>query len=314
MTINAFGPIGNTGLGNAFSMHTEALSAFVDVNTYKFNEQPDDPNLSCYFHGNPTLSSCVELAGRNIAFLVCESSELTNHYLQSVDKFDSIWTSSTYCVEVLERCLNRNVDLVPHCVKRLCYSPMKYAMPKVLISFDGHSRFTRKNPLTAIRAVKAAFGGCCELMIKARNLKPSLERWLRKECEGLNYTIINKALSAEELDELYKSAEIYLALHRSEGFGLQILEAMSYGTKVVTTGFSGNMDFTNELNSYLVDYKMVPVNDQFFLGEWAEPNFDSAVEQLKLAAAEDFTKNHLAFSSATYYSMANTINYTLAAL
>ena len=77
-----------------------------------------------------------------------------------------------------------------------------------------------------------------------------------------------------------------MSLHRSEGFGLTIAEAMFSGKPVITTGFSGNMDFTTDQNSLLVDYQLVPVQMnspyQYSKGEmWAEPDIEQAGEYMQ---------------------------------
>jgi glycosyltransferase involved in cell wall biosynthesis len=64
--------------------------------------------------------------------------------------------------------------------------------------------------------------------------------------------------------------------HRSEGFGLTIASAMHYGKPVIVTGYSGNIDFTDASNAFLIDYKLTALEDD--AGEykknfvWAEPS------------------------------------------
>jgi glycosyltransferase involved in cell wall biosynthesis len=78
-----------------------------------------------------------------------------------------------------------------------------------------------------------------------------------------------------------------MSLHRSEGFGLPIAEAMLLGTPVIVTNWSGNVDFCNEGNSYLVDADMIPVKSEHpefrKLGtlKWANPRVTHAAAMLK---------------------------------
>ncbi len=80
------------------------------------------------------------------------------------------------------------------------------------------------------------------------------------------------------------SADAYVSLHRSEGFGLTLAESMLLGKPVVATGYSGNMDFMTADNSYLVDYQIVPITDKISTYErgmcWAEPSIEHAAKQM----------------------------------
>ena len=85
----------------------------------------------------------------------------------------------------------------------------------------------------------------------------------------------------------------YVSLHRSEGFGLTIAEAMLIGKPVITTGYSGNMDFTTKKTSLLVDYKLIPVQqgDYPFAKDemWADPDIEQAGDYMqKLVSDENF--------------------------
>ena len=55
---------------------------------------------------------------------------------------------------------------------------------------------------------------------------------------------------------------MYVSLHRAEGFGLTLAQAMSLGKPVVATGYSANTEFMSEENGYLVPYRLVPVAER----------------------------------------------------
>ena len=76
----------------------------------------------------------------------------------------------------------------------------------------------------------------------------------------------------------------YVSLHRSEGFGLTLAEAMALGKPVIATGYSGNLDFMDADTSHLVDYQLVPVRDggPFYRGgRWAEPSIAHAAQVMR---------------------------------
>ena len=96
---------------------------------------------------------------------------------------------------------------------------------------------------------------------------------------------IHEVLPHSENTALMQCCDCYVSLHRSEGFGLTLAESMLMGKPVITTGYSGNMDFTNPETALLVDYKLVQVQPgdyPFSRGEmWAEPNVQQACEYMR---------------------------------
>ncbi|MFM6398532.1 glycosyltransferase, partial [Planktothrix sp.] len=90
--------------------------------------------------------------------------------------------------------------------------------------------------------------------------------------------IIDKTLSDNEMKNLLRCSDCFISLHRSEGFGLGLSEAMSLGKPTIATRYGGNVDFMNESNSCLVDYKLEPVGDNCYphwQGQyWAEADVD----------------------------------------
>lgn len=314
MKINCFGPKSVSGLGIAYRIHADALSAVADVELFELGAVVDNGVSNNYCHGNAALAGRITKRGRNIAYWMCESSDLQSSYYTNQHIYTDIWTGSTYCQEVLSNRLNREVALVPHCVTRFKYHPTRNVVPLILCSYDGYSRLERKNPIFAIQAIKNAFGKKCRVIFKIKNVSPSIKKWLIQEGEGLDIHFIDEVVSEESMDLLYSGCDIFFSPHASEGFGLQLLEAMAFGCKVVATNYGGNTDFMKRDNSYLVDYKLVPVTDAFFKGVWAKVNMDSAVAQLIKAADDDDTINKKAFDTALQFNMANTIAHTLKAL
>ncbi|MGH2915584.1 MAG: glycosyltransferase [Solirubrobacteraceae bacterium] len=100
-----------------------------------------------------------------------------------------------------------------------------------------------------------------------------------------NIHVIDRSLTPGDGDALIAACDCYVSLHRSEGFGLTIAEAMAIGKPVIGTAYSGNMDFMNAGNSFLVDYELTRVGPDCQVypadGEWAEPNLDQAAELMR---------------------------------
>ena len=81
------------------------------------------------------------------------------------------------------------------------------------------------------------------------------------------------------------SCDCYVSLHRSEGLGLTMAEAMALGKPVIATGYSGNLEFMDESNSYLVPYELVDVPTDWWAyapgATWAAPNPDAAARLMR---------------------------------
>jgi glycosyltransferase involved in cell wall biosynthesis len=157
-----------------------------------------------------------------------------------------------------------------------------------LYVFDFGSHLERKNPMAAIEAFSKAFelsDDRVRLVIKvsyADKRKSDFNKLLEIASKDPRIIIINKILSREEMYGLINSCDSYISLHRSEGFGLGMAEAMYLGKPVIGTAYSGNMDFMNVENSYLVDYTLSSVPEgayPFWQNQvWADPDIESAAQ------------------------------------
>src|SRR4029453_6276604 len=86
------------------------------------------------------------------------------------------------------------------------------------------------------------------------------------------------------------SSSCFVGLHRGEGFGLTMGEAMAYGKPVIATGYSGNLTFMTSETSYLVPYELTPIPDTAepypASGVWANPDVDRAAEHMRRVVAQ----------------------------
>ncbi len=160
-----------------------------------------------------------------------------------------------------------------------------------LFIFDYNSTLERKNPINLIKAFKKAFDKndkSVSLTIKtSRATRFAKEKSkLLDEIDGYeNIHIVEKIFEKDTLHNIIKGCDSYVSLHRSEGFGLTMAEAMFFGKPVIATGYSGNLDFMNSENSFLVDYKTCTVNSKIINYDkntiWSNPDFEHMAELMK---------------------------------
>ena len=246
----------------------------------------------------------------NILYGAWELSRLPEQLTGCLQGINEIWAMSSFMGQMFRRSTSLPVHdlqlpIVTYQSESIC--PSQLQIPKnnfvFLFMFDFDSHVARKNPEAVIEAFKLAFPGLSSipvtLVIKSINgERHEKERNRLKNKIGCDSRIlqIHEVLPHSINTALMKCCDCYVSLHRSEGFGLTMAEAMLLGKPVITTGYSGNMDFTTTATALLVDYKLVPVQPgdyPFSHGEmWAEPNVQQACDyMLDLVKDSTFAKS-----------------------
>ncbi|UDY35570.1 glycosyltransferase [Dermatobacter hominis] len=241
------------------------------------------------------------LAGRhNIGLWYWETDVLTERQLSSFGHVDEVWASTRYLADVFAAYDRVPVSLVP--------VPLEFEDPQVvegdrarlglddrftvLFSFDFLSVMERKNPIGLVEAFRRAFdeGDGARLVLKSINgevFPEELERLLDAVGDRTDIEVWDRYLDARDRLALVAVADCYASLHRSEGLGLTMAEAMSVGTPVVATAYSGNLDFMAEGDALLVPAQVVEIGPgQFYPadGHWADPDLDAAAAALRRLA------------------------------
>lgn len=161
-----------------------------------------------------------------------------------------------------------------------------------LFVFDLMSIMKRKNPLGLISAYTRAFAerDGAQLVIKTMNgdKRPDDLALLTAAAEGrADIIVIDDYFTRVQTSSLIALSDCYVSMHRSEGLGLTLSEAMSHGVPVIATNYSGNTDFMTEHNSFLLPWTRVPVGEGAGgydpMSTWAEPDEDAALRAMRFA-------------------------------
>ncbi|WP_332454074.1 glycosyltransferase family 4 protein [Chryseobacterium aquaticum] len=286
-----------------FNMH---LSHRLNENSVNFDDNSNDYPVNIVHVNMDTIysffnekSSAFFENKYNIGYWAWEMEEFPDEYTEYFKYYDEIWTCSKYCLDSMSLKSNIPVVNIPHAINineddinKNFETGLSSEHYHFLFIFDYNSLIERKNTLALIEAYEKAFGIGNEkvkLILKTSIPGNHLSRAKRKVMTriGSNQSIIYKEemLRRNDLLALMDFADCYISLHRSEGFGLTMAEAMALGKPVIATGYSGNLDFMNVNNSFLVKYEMIKHDYDLSVlpknNYWSEPDPDHAAELMK---------------------------------
>ena len=291
--------INNLALDFAPPENDTTYSLFSQNNPYPINLVQTNPNMmeqSISEDGDRVLTPEYFQGRYNIGLWLYELLEIPSEWLFAFDYFDEIWVMSNFCAEVISAVSPIPVIKVMPSIQlpqpSLSREALKLPNDRFifLFMFDFTSCFERKNPIATIRAFKQAFPNSDKalLVIKYRSPQyyPHLRDEMLAEADGMSSIhFIDGNLKREEVNALIYNCDCYVSLHRAEGFGLTMAEAMYHGKPVIATAYSSNIDFMNISNSFPVKYKLVATTEEHIPYPkgviWAEPEVDHAAYLMK---------------------------------
>lgn len=271
----------------------------------------------------PTMGNVPKIIWENkynIGYFHWELDIFPQQWMGCLKEFDEIWTSSDFIKNSIEsspgydstpvKVLNlpllksekHDSEVEPTSLPFEISSLESSAKPFVfLVVFDFQSSKERKNPLAAIRAFLDAFPassdptGKYRIVVKSHSGTPKEMEEMRTEARSdPRVVLVNRFLSDNENVALHNYQDCYVSLHRSEGYGLNILESMGAGIPVIATNYSGNVQFF-DADPSLVDHCLFPVPYKLLTLEetvlqyeagnhWADPDHEYAVRAMKSVA------------------------------
>ena len=286
---------------------TTTYNATVNRQGHVFHDRP--PNGSAYdvnvvcVNADRTLEFAHDVgqaffAGRHtVGYWFWEIERFPPVMHAAFDVVDEVWAATDFVASALRAAGRKPVFTVP----------LPVAVPEVsgrvtrerlglanrftfLQLFDFSSVMARKNPHGLIDAFTRAFTPNEGPILVLKGINGEL--WLN-ERERLRVAagnrsdviIVDAYYTPEEKNALLNFCDCYVSLHRAEGLGLTMAEAMALGKPVIATGYSGNLHFMTPENSYLVNYVMskvpagcdpYPVN-----ANWADPDLDEAARFMR---------------------------------
>ena len=239
--------------------------------------------------------------GYNIVLPNWELPRYPEEWARELERFDEVWAASKFVQQSIANAVSRSVTHMPLPTEiSLSEFSERYvgslAIPEncyvFLFFFDYRSYASRKNPAAVVecfrRLMAARPWARTRLVIKTHGAEssPAEAEKLMADLEDIRerVVILNKTMSESEVHNLIRSCDAFVSLHRSEGYGLGIAEAMYLGLPVIATGYSGNMDFMSTENSIPIKYHLVPVPDGAYPHSqdqvWAEPDLEQATARM----------------------------------
>jgi len=225
-----------------------------------------------------------------------EAADFPRRFHRAYDAVDEVWVGSRFVRDAVAAHTRKPVHAMPIGVSTPPPAERTRAeleLPEgflFLFVYDMFSVLERKNPLGLVEAFKRAFepGAGPQLVLKSINgdrLPGELGAIRAATADRPDIHVVDRYLSLPDKSALMAACDCYASLHRSEGFGFTIAEAMARGKPVIATAYSGNADYMTEENSYPVPYRLTEIptgRDPYPAGShWADPDLDAAAAAMR---------------------------------
>jgi glycosyltransferase involved in cell wall biosynthesis len=235
----------------------------------------------------------------NILYPNWELSRFPSEWFPMLDRFDEVWAPSKFIADSIEGHISKPLRHLPvSCEVDLSslLSRRYFGIPEstyaFIFFFDFRSFASRKNPYAVVEAfrllMEARPTSDCTLVIKVNGSELVPQAFARLKDELAQYRdriiLIDRTVTDNEVKNLIRCCDCFVSLHRSEGFGRGLAEAMYLEKPLIATAYSGNMDFMDEQSALLVDYSLIPVQEGEYPKHegqvWADADVEQASAQM----------------------------------
>lgn len=234
----------------------------------------------------------------NIALWAWELDVLPEEWKEASMFFDEIWTISDFCKNIFQSELKKEIRVVrvfPYWVKKInkTLSRKKLSIKSgefiFLFIADYYSDLFRKNVKDLIDCFQEEFSEDekVSLILKIRNLPEDFDLGIKSK----KIILKKESTLEEENNYLMNSCDCYISLHRSEGYGLTVIESILLEKPVICTNFSGIKDFCDPKYQELIDFDLVDVHKESYYHKsltydnkqlkWAQPNLIDAKNSMR---------------------------------
>ncbi len=258
-----------------------------------------------FINGDEVAPACNQLGEKwpadayNIVYPAWELPDYPEPWARDLERFDEIWAPSCFILDAVSAKVSKPVVHMPLACEVILDSFLGrryFGIPEspyvFLFFFDFRSYLDRKNPYAVLEAfdlllrerptadtrLVIKFNGAETRPDEAAALTARLTTWKDR------VLLIDQTLSDNETKNLIRCCDCFVSLHRAEGFGRGIAEAMYLEKPVITTPYSGNTDFTSAQNALLVDFTLQsvpPAAYPYWEGQvWAEPDTNDAARHM----------------------------------
>ena len=299
--INLYGPKLDRGLGEVVRSFQAIAKKYFPVNFTQLQTTSDifrarKPSKSTIdiIVGNPDYlvkyllrNPIKSLSNFKVGYWFWELEDIPFFWKFSLRWVDEIWVSSDYNYKTFSK-FKKKKKKIPFNLSldtRKIFSRNNFNIPKnkflFLYTFDYASGYHRKNPEDLIKAFIQSFDQNSRVLLIIKSVRheediansSSLKKLISSK---KNIIYIDEYLEKDMNSSLIKICDAYVSLHRSEGLGLAMAEAMYYGKPVLATNYSGNLEFMNHSNSLLINCRKVNVNKNYMhdydSSKWASPD------------------------------------------
>ena len=278
--------------------------------TYAARLQAEPQHPINIFHVDPPVSegldhhhgAALRTNRYNIAYWAWELPEFPDAWVRQCAYFDEVWCPSEFVRAAIAAKVDLPVVVMPHAIE-FPVPPSdgraRFGLPAdrflFLFAYDLNSYQERKNPLAVIAAYRRAFPSESGVALVIKTQNPTRNaiayRRLQGALQGLQHiTLITETLSREDVYRLEQACDVFVSLHRAEGFGLAVAECMYLGKPCISTDWSATAEYLDAHNGCPVRCTMTQLKEPhgpYQAGQtWAEPDVTHAAEWMRRLQAD----------------------------